>query len=129
METDYQEVEGWGEWKNQENKLEREAENHQEINKVFSNHESHLLLWSHTFATIVILDLTPYLSRWYVRIYPSIIMSKSLENKLLTIFQKLSQKVNNLKWPQDDLCPHIIMLMHHVRLYPRIILSNSHGNM
>ena len=69
----------------------------------FSNHESRLLSQSHTFAIIVILDLTPYLLRWYVRIYPKIIMSKSHENTLLTNF---SQKVNNPERPLDDLWPN-----------------------
>ena len=41
-------------------------------------------------------------------------------------FKNFSQKVNNTKWPSDDLWPH--MLMSHVRLYPRIIVPNSHGN-
>ena len=53
------------------------------------------------------LDLTPYLLRWYVQIYPRIIMSKSHENILLTIFKNFSQQVNNPKWPLDDLWPHI----------------------
>ena len=58
----------------------------------FSNHESRLLSQSPSIAIIVILDLTPYLLRWYVRIYPRIMMSKSHENTLLTIFQKLQPK-------------------------------------
>ena len=51
--------------------------------------ESYLLSRSHTFAIIVILDLIPYLLK---QIYPRIIMSKSHENILLTIFQKLKPK-------------------------------------
>ena len=53
-------------------------------------------------------------------------MSKSNESTLLTIFKKFSQKVNKPKWPLDHLWPHV--LMTHVRLYPRIIVSNSCGN-
>ena len=97
----------------------------------FSNNESRLLSRSHTFAIMVILDLTLYLLmwRWYVRIYPRIIMSKSHENTLLTIFHKnLSQKVNNLKWHLDDLWPHICWCLMCDSIYPRIIVSNSHGN-
>ena len=84
----------------------------------FSNHKSLLLLWSHTFAIIIILDLTPYLLRLYDRIYPRIIMSKSHENTLLT---KLNEWSLTPRWP---LTPSL--LRSHVWLYPRIIVSKSH---
>ena len=71
----------------------------------FSNHKSRLLSWSHTFAIIVRLDLTPYLLRWYVQIYPRIIISKSHEYTLLTIFQ--TELYPKGKWPLDDLWTHI----------------------
>ena len=47
------------------------------------------------------------LLKWYVRIYPRIIMSKFHENTLLPFFKNFGQKVNNPKWPLHDLWPHI----------------------
>ena len=95
----------------------------------FSNHESCLLSRSHTFAIIVILDLTPYLLRWYVQICSRIIMSKSHENTskyvdIVIFFQKLEQKRSLTPgWP---LTPSL--LRSHVWLYPKIIVSKSHEN-
>ena len=83
----------------------------------FSNQESRLLSQSHTFAIIVILDLTPYLLRLYVKstqgssspshvwLYPRIIVTNSHENTskyvdTVTFFQKKNKKkilINKLK--------------------------------
>ena len=127
------------------------------ITRRFSNHESHLLSRSHTFAIIVILDLTPYLLRWYVQSTqgswcPSLMNQRSLTPRwpvcwghmsdstqgLLCpspmkihqsmwiqwpFFQKLEPKVIDSRWP---LTTHL--LRSHMWLYPRIIVSMSHGN-
>ena len=58
----------------------------------FSNHRSCLLLRSHTFAIIVILDLTPYLLRAYVRIYPRIIFGQVPWKYITDHFSKTSTK-------------------------------------
>ena len=44
---------------------QQETRNYEPKTRQFSNHESRLLLQSHTFA--IILDLTPYLLKWYVQ--------------------------------------------------------------
>ena len=74
----------------------------------FSNHESHLLSRSHTFAIIVILDLKIDQSMWIH--WP--FFSKNLNQRSLTP-----------RWP---LTP--CLLRSHVWLYPRIIVSKSHDN-
>ena len=72
------------------------------LHKVVLELESHMLSRSHT------LDLTAYLFRWYVRIYPRIIISKSHGNTLLTTFQKLSPKgqlpLMTFRWPLNHIC-------------------------
>ena len=55
------------------------------VTRRISNSKSCLVSRSHNFAISLILDLTPYLLRWYVQIYPRIIMPKSHENTLLRI--------------------------------------------
>ena len=114
----------------------------------FSNHESRLLSPSHTFAIIVISDLTPYhnlnqrsltprwpltlsLLRSHVWLYPRIIVFKSHENtsKCVDIvgqwpfFKNLNQRSLTPRWPLTS-----CLLRSHVWLYPRIIVSKSHGN-
>ena len=76
----------------------------------------------HTFAIIVILDLTPYLLRWYVQITQGskyadtvTIFSKSLTKRSMTQMTP--------RWPSTPL-----LLRSHVQLYPGIIVSNSHKN-
>ena len=51
---------------------------------------------------ILLQSLSPYLLRWYVWIYPS-----PMKIHYRPFFKNLSQKVNNPKWPLDDLWPHI----------------------
>ena len=74
----------------------------------FSNHESRLLLQSHTFAIIVIFDLKIHQSMWIH--WP--FFSKNLNQRSLT--------------PRWSLTP--CLLRSHVWLYPRIIVSKSHDN-
>ena len=76
----------------------------------------------HTFAIIVILDLTPYLLRWYVQITQG---SKYADT--VTIFSKsLTKRSMTQMTPRWPLTP--LLLRSHVQLYPRIIVSNSHKN-
>ena len=53
------------------------------------------------------LDLTPYLLRWYVQIYSRIIISKSHENTLVIYIHHtyFSQEVNNPKCPLETFDP------------------------
>ena len=74
----------------------------------FSNHESRLLSQSHTYAIIVILHLKIHQSMWIH--WP--FFSKNLNQRSLT--------------PRWHLTP--CLLRSHVWLYPRIIVSKSHGN-
>ena len=75
-----------------------------DLTRQFLNHESCLLLWSHTFGIIVILDLTPYLLLWYMQLYPKIICPSPMKIHYWSFFKNFSQKVNNPKWP---LTPHV----------------------
>ena len=78
------------------------------LTRRFSSHESRLLSRSHTFAIIVILDLKIHQNMWiHWPFFP-----KNLNQRSLTP-----------RWP---LTP--CLLRSHVRLYPRIIVSKSHGN-
>ena len=113
---------------------------------VLEYHESRLLLRSHTFAIIVISDLTPYQNlnqrsltpRWpltpsllrsHVWYYPKIIVSKSHENAskcvdTMTLFSKtLNQRSLTPRWPLTS-----CLLRSHVWLYPRTFVFKSHGN-
>ena len=75
----------------------------------FSNHESRLLSWLHTFAIIVIFNRFENTSKYV---------------DTLTLFSKnLNQRSLTPRWP---LTP--CLLRSHVWLYPRIIVSKSHDD-
>ena len=107
----------------------------------FSNHESRLLLRSHTCAIIVILDLTPYLLRWEKGdLWPQGCwshMCDSTQGSLCISPMKIHQSMC-IQWPfcknlnQRSLTPRWPLTPHllrsHVWLYPMIIVSKSHGN-
>ena len=76
--------------------------------------------------------LTPHsLLRSHVWLYPKIIVSKSHENTSKYVVCGYSdpffKNLTKGHWPLDDLWPPHL-LRSHVWLYPRIIVSKSHGN-
>ena len=70
----------------------------------FSNHESCLLLRSLTFAIIVIDSIPVKVICAMCKSIQISLISKSHEIHYWPFFKNLSQKVNNPKWPLDDLC-------------------------
>ena len=75
--------------------------------------------------------LTPGLLRSHVWLYPRIIVSSPMKiHHSLWIqwpfFKNLNQRSLTPRWPSWPLTPHL--LRSHVWLYPRFIVSKSHGN-
>ena len=123
--------------------------------KQFSNHEPCLLLRSHTFAIIVILDLKIHQSMWiqwpfFQKLKPEVIDPKKTSDSKSVVTCVTLPKDHCVQVPQKyikvsgysvpffknlnqrsftprwPLTP--CLLRSHVWHYPRIIVSKSHGN-